>query len=75
MHLHKQNKAVSDKVVRSHKAGKLLLVEVLIREKGGVCFVPTKKQAPVHVCRDHYCHLAQMICAQGDAEKDNGVVR
>lgn len=61
-------------VVGHHEAGQLVDAEVLVGKKRRVDLVPTEEQASVDVGGNHDGDVAEMVCAERNAEEHHEVV-
>ena len=64
----------SNHIVADHEADKLVDVEVLVSEEGGVGLVGATKEAPEDVSRDGNGYVAQVVGAEGNPQEDDDVV-
>lgn len=60
--------------MRDHKPSQLICTEVLVREKGSIDLMSTKKQTPVNISSNHDRNISEVVSAQGNPKEDNEVV-
>ncbi len=75
MELDEKGIKISADIVSDHKTSKLVNVEVFVGEEGGISLVSTKKKAPKNVGPNGSGNVAQMVCAEGNTQKNNQMVQ